>query len=169
MGQKGPLPVFPYVTSTVVGVSPQSSLTFSLAFLWHSQIIELEPRRHFKNWFFWSNPYKKEGRGMLWYLLSWKCKSCQNLITGPHLQASFIIEGYVWQILDKGPFCPLNSWVAPKKLILNRVNTSLLTVNRECHNVLGFQKKYNIICLFVGFRIKRLKCIFYCNVHLIIF
>ena len=29
VGQKGPLPVFPYVTSTVVGVSPQSSLTFS--------------------------------------------------------------------------------------------------------------------------------------------
>ena len=38
---------------------------------------------------------------------------------------SFIIVGYVWQILRTGAFCPplpVYPWAAPKKPILNRVN-----------------------------------------------
>ena len=35
---------------------------------------------------------------------------------------SFIIVGYVWQMLGTGPFCHRpHLWAAPKKLILNRV------------------------------------------------
>ena len=35
---------------------------------------------------------------------------------------SFIIVGYVWQTLERGLFCPLDLWAAPKRPTLSRVN-----------------------------------------------
>ena len=50
---------------------------------------------------------------------------CNFLIFLRHMTVpSFIIEGYVWQILRKRAFLhPPYPWAAPKRLILNRVNT----------------------------------------------
>ena len=41
---------------------------------------------------------------------------------------SFIIVGYVWQILGRGPFCSPHLWAALKKRILNRVKITKLLV-----------------------------------------
>ena len=57
---------------------------------------------------------------------------------------SFIIEGYVWQILGRGegPFCPPHLWAAPKNPILNRVKSAdILLLNA----FLGF-----VFCLVVS-------------------
>ena len=64
---------------------------------------------------------------------------------------SFIIVGFVWQILGRGPFCPTpHPWAVPKRTVLNRVNGSIiigLKLEKSQTALLGSDKLYDILDL----------------------